>query len=115
MAKEWAKSFYKSKAWQETRAWVLHRDGMACVRCRERGLIIPAEEVHHIIHLTKDNIGDKKISLNPDNLISLCYSCHKKEHEEERVESLNKDNNQKTFTVDYVFNERGELTPRGYS
>lgn len=112
MAKEWAKSFYKSKAWQETRAWVLHRDRMACVRCRERGLIVPAEEVHHIIHLTKDNIRDRNISLNPRNLISLCYSCHKKEHEEERVQAMNKDTSKPSFTVDYVFDKSGNLVKR---
>ena len=40
----------------------------------------PAEEVHHIIKLTPANIDDPEISLNLDNLVSLCHDCHAKRH-----------------------------------
>lgn len=73
MAKQWAKAFYNSKAWRGTRAYVLNRDRYTCAYCYGR-----AEEVHHVIELTPTNIGDVNISLNPDNLISLCGECHKK-------------------------------------
>jgi hypothetical protein len=35
-------------------------------------------EVHHIIELTPENIGDQTVAINPDNLISLCHNCHTK-------------------------------------
>jgi 5-methylcytosine-specific restriction protein A len=46
-----------------------------CEKCEERGLIVPAAEVHHI----------REISLAPDlaldfnNLESLCKTCHSQE------------------------------------
>jgi len=52
----------------------LRRDLYTCAYCSSR-----AEEVHHIIELTPENISDPTITLNPDNLISLCHNCHTKE------------------------------------
>lgn len=52
---------------------MLRRDLYTCVYCYAR-----AEEVHHVIELTPDNINDISIALNPDNLISLCHDCHTK-------------------------------------
>jgi len=74
MAREFAKAFYKSKEWQQVRDFVLKRDAYLC-RCGA-----PAVDVHHIIHLTPQNIMDPTISLNPENLISLCKDCHYAEH-----------------------------------
>lgn len=73
MAKVWAKSFYDSRAWKDCRRAVLRRDLFTCRDCSAR-----ASEVHHIIELTPENIADQSIALNPDNLISLCHSCHDK-------------------------------------
>ncbi len=73
MAKEWARRFYNSKAWKECRRFILRRDMYTCAHCHAR-----AEEVHHIIGLTPDNIRDASIALNPNNLISLCHDCHTK-------------------------------------
>ena len=74
MAKEWAKAFYNSMAWQQVRREVLRRDRYTCCRCASR-----AEEVHHIQELTPENIIDINISLNINNLESLCHDCHTKE------------------------------------
>ena len=71
MAKEWAKSFYNSKAWRSVRAYVLRRDLYTCTMCTDR-----ASEVHHKEELTAENITDP-MALNPDNLTSLCSRCHK--------------------------------------
>lgn len=73
MAKEWARSFYNSKLWKSVRLEVLRRDHYTCAECFSR-----AEEVHHIIELTPENITDARISLNPDNLRCLCHDCHTK-------------------------------------
>ena len=76
MAQEWAKAFYKSQIWKDARAHALKRDHY---RCRDCGAL--AEEVHHEIWLTKENINDPNVSVNVDNLVSLCYKCHKNRHE----------------------------------
>lgn len=73
MAKSFARALYKSGAWGAVRREVLRRDHYTCQDCEGR-----AEEVHHIIELTPDNVNDKMIALNPDNLISLCHNCHTK-------------------------------------
>ena len=71
MAKEWAKSFYKSRAWRQLRAEILRRDMFTCEECGAR-----ATEVHHEIELTPGNIDDPAIALNPKLLHSLCHDCH---------------------------------------
>lgn len=78
--KEFAKKFYKSKQWQIIRETAIKRDRYLCVDCMRAGIITPAEEVHHIIELTPENINDPSISLNLDNLVSLCRECHQKRH-----------------------------------
>lgn len=71
MAKEWARKFYRSKAWRTLRAEVLHRDLYSCEECGGR-----ATEVHHAIPLTPENIDDPTVALNPALLHSLCHDCH---------------------------------------
>lgn len=78
--KEFAKGFYRTKAWQSVRNFVMSRDGRLCQDCLAKGKITAAEEVHHIIELTPDNINDPSVALNPDNLVSLCRECHKLRH-----------------------------------
>ena len=73
MAKEYSKAFYNSKLWKNCRREVLRRDLYTCAYCHAR-----ASEVHHKIELTPANINDINISLNPDNLVSLCHDCHTK-------------------------------------
>jgi hypothetical protein len=75
MARSFSKAFYKSRQWEEVRTFVLMRDRYICQRCGR-----PAQEVHHKIHLSPENIWDPKITLNPDNLISLCKECHFAQH-----------------------------------
>lgn len=72
MAKEWARAFYASTEWETARHLALVRDGFTCQRCGGH-----AEEVHHKEELTKQNIKDPNVSLNPNNLESLCSACHK--------------------------------------
>lgn len=75
MAKEFAKSFYNSKLWKQTREYILKRDNYLCVKCGK-----PASDVHHIVELTPQNINDKRIAVNPDNLQCLCKDCHNEQH-----------------------------------
>lgn len=77
---DWAVSFYSSSAWRSIREAAKKRDHYLCVDCLRAGKITPAEEVHHIIPLTPENINDTNITLNLDNLVSVCRECHKARH-----------------------------------
>ena len=65
--KAFAKAFYESAAWRRTRAYILKRDAGLCVRCGAPGCI-----VHHKTELTPRNIDDPMITLNEDNLETVC-------------------------------------------
>ncbi len=94
MAKEFAKSFYRSDAWKRTRnAYVRFRFGI-CERCGAAGDI-----VHHKIYLTPRNIGNPHIALDFKNLELLCQDCHNKEHG--KCEKR------------YAFDEHGNVIPPG--
>ncbi|MCM1220562.1 MAG: HNH endonuclease [Lachnospiraceae bacterium] len=69
--REFAKAFYESPAWRSTRAYILKRDAGLCVRCGALGVI-----VHHKRPLTPGNIDDPLVSLNENNLETLCRACH---------------------------------------
>lgn len=71
VAHSFSLAFYTSKAWRSVRREVMRRDSYTCRDCSSR-----AEECHHIIPLTPSNIDDYSISLNPDNLVGLCHTCH---------------------------------------
>lgn len=106
MAREFAKSFYHSKQWAETRDYCLKRDKYLCVRCGK-----PAEEVHHIVHLSPKNIGDVNVTMNPDNLICLCRDCHFEIHEEDKRAGTQKYNasHKSDCNDDLIFDENGYL------
>lgn len=80
MSKEYAKKFYKSKSWADVRALVWQRDKGLCQRCLSKGIIKEANTIHHIVPITLENISDPEITLNPDNLTTLCHDCHAAVH-----------------------------------
>ncbi len=97
MAKQYAKKFYNSKAWQKCRASFIGKriikDGGVCQHCNdELGYI-----VDHIVEITPENINDIDIILNHHNLQYLCLVCH----------------NKKTFNKkkSLLFDERGQPVP----
>lgn len=96
--KEFAKRFYKSKAWQSTRLAYLKSKGGLCERCLKKGLYVPAEIVHHKIYIDERSINDPMVTLNWDNLEAVCRACHEGEH----------DKRKRRYTVD----EYGRLTTR---
>lgn len=99
MARNFSKSFYNSKEWNNVRTAVLMRDKYLCQHCGR-----PATEVHHIIHLTPDNVHDPAVSMNMDNLVSLCRDCHFEEHKGEHGKGL-----QTRESYEYTFDENGML------
>ncbi|MGC3792034.1 HNH endonuclease [Priestia aryabhattai] len=78
-----SRAFYKSKEWLKCRELVMQRDNYLCQECLANQEITKADMVHHIEELV--DAPDK--ALNMDNLISLCHSCHNKEHHERNNKS----------------------------
>lgn len=79
--KEFARTFYSSKAWQRTRAAYAKSKHNLCEVCLAKGMIKPCEIVHHKIELTPDNIDDPDITLNWNNLQCLCREHHAEVHD----------------------------------
>ncbi len=77
---------YKSRRWDKVRRIVLIRDNYLCQVCLRRGLVTPANTVHHKVELRKDI--SKAFDL--DNLESICPSCHNKEHPERNSKDKSK-------------------------
>ena len=75
MARPFAESFYKSTAWERTRAAFLTSKHWACERCGN-----PATVAHHKVHLSPRNINNPQVSLSWDNLEALCVNCHAEVH-----------------------------------
>lgn len=78
--KDYAETFYKSKAWQKCRESYAASVGGLCERCKANGIIKPGEIVHHKKHITPNNINDPNITLNYNNLELLCRDCHGEKH-----------------------------------
>lgn len=91
--KPWAEKFYSSQAWRDLRSYCLKRDAYLCQDCQKAGKLTAAEEVHHIKPITQSNITNPAITLNANNCVSLCKSCHKKRHKGRSTTS-------KRYTVD---------------
>lgn len=66
-------SFYKTKQWIRTRAYIVDRDKNECQPCKDRGLVtINNLIVHHIEPIEfKPNAA-----LDENNLITVCIGCH---------------------------------------
>jgi len=75
MAQEYAVAFYKSKAWERCRDGFMKSKYYICERCG--GIAVIA---HHKKHITPENINDPNITLDWNNLKSVCIECHNKEH-----------------------------------
>lgn len=103
MAREFAKTFYKSKAWLQCRsAYIAKRkaiDGGLCESCHER----PGCIVHHKIELTPYNINNPDISLGHSNLKYDCIECHNQEN--------GRGSHEVPGLVQYVFGVNGEVIP----
>ena len=84
--------FYHSAEWKRLRKAVLQRDHGMCCDCMDRmraGIGIKprrATMVHHVIPRSER----PDLSLNMDNLRSLCNDCHEKNHPERRSKKKRK-------------------------
>lgn len=80
MARDFAKGFYKSKAWKECRAAYFKAARGLCERCLSKGVYKPGEIVHHKEHISPENIHDPKVLLDWNNLQLVCRDCHAELH-----------------------------------
>ena len=90
------RKFYKSDKWKIARAIKIASANGICQECNKN----PGTEVHHIIHLTPNNICDPTITVNQENLKLLCNECHNKVHC--RFQGKSK----------YYFDEEGNFLPK---
>ena len=74
--REFAKGFYKSRAWQRTSRAYAKSVGGLCERCAAKGLPVAGQIVHHRTPLTPENIHDTAVTLAWSNLELLCRDCH---------------------------------------
>ena len=70
---------YRSKRWQKLRHFKLIQNPL-CERCLQRGYYNAAKIIHHKEYVTDLNYEDDNVFFNIDNLESLCFDCHQKEH-----------------------------------
>lgn len=80
MARDFAKQFYCSAAWDKCRkSFIAERiatDGGFCQQCGSNlGFI-----VHHKVKLTPENIKDPRVALAHSNLMFVCLDCHNMIH-----------------------------------
>lgn len=101
--RDFAYSFYHSSAWRSVRAQALDRDHHLCQRCMSLGVVTPAVIVHHVKHITPANVADPRITLDLDNLTSLCRECHAIVHGFDHAATRE----------DVAFDADGNLVPRG--
>ncbi len=88
-------SFYNSKEWADCKAQVLHErikaDGtIVCEHCGKPILkgFNPNEKnnknaivFHHKVYLNSTNVNDASVSINPENIAILHWSCHNEVHQ----------------------------------
>lgn len=79
--KDFARKFYSSQAWKDTREAYAKSKGYLCEPCLAKGIYKPSEIIHHKIILTPDNIDDPNVTLNWSNLECVCRDCHAAIHD----------------------------------
>ena len=92
------------------RSYILMRDKYRCTMCGGADAL----EVHHIKHLSPENINDAMVTLNDANLTTLCRDCHFKVHERDKVfgsQQYAEKHSAGDCDADFRFDENGYLVP----
>lgn len=104
MAREFAKSFYRSKSWKQCREYIFNKYHGLCDECGA-----PGEEVHHIEWLKPSNINNPRITLGEANLVLLCKDCHFNIHRKSNPLSKNFNKRKPITNNGTYFDEEGNL------
>lgn len=72
---------YNSARWRELRQLKFQQNPL-CETCLKKGIIKPADDIHHIVSFmsTSDSIQRRFLAFDFDNLMSLCDECHQEIH-----------------------------------
>ena len=73
--------YYNTKQWKNLRNYYIRRNPL-CEICLSKGIVKPAEEVHHIRPFMMGTTDEERYKLltDEDNLMSLCRECHDEVH-----------------------------------
>lgn len=79
------KKFYSTDPWLSFRQQIILsrmvNGRVICENCGKQIVVSKHIQVHHTpIELTEENYKDTSISLNPDNVVVWCHTCHNKYH-----------------------------------
>lgn len=88
--REQKRKFYRSKDWKSMRKAILERDNYECQICKEKGLVTTdtneysysakRKKIQLIVHHIKELEHYPELALDPDNLQTVCVSCHERIH-----------------------------------
>lgn len=70
---------YNSTAWKKLRD-TYYKSHPICEKCLEKGVITPAEDIHHIRSPFRNGVINYGLLLDPDNLMAVCKKCHQEIH-----------------------------------
>lgn len=71
---------YNTTRWRKLREAKLMEQPL-CELCQAKGIITPAEDIHHIdSFMSYEGMKRKEKAYNYNNLQSICKECHQKEH-----------------------------------
>jgi 5-methylcytosine-specific restriction protein A len=72
---------YNSERWRKLRKLKFSYNPL-CELCQKEGIVISAEDIHHIISfMSADDIEQRyHLAYDFDNLLSLCKVCHQRLH-----------------------------------
>lgn len=73
--------YYNTKQWKNLRNYYIRRHPL-CEICLSKGIVKPANEVHHLRKFLDGKTDEERWQLltSEDNLMSLCYECHDEIH-----------------------------------
>lgn len=79
--KEERKVIYDTARWRKLRLAHLQQYPL-CQLCQQKGKVVSAIDIHHIISFmsTNDHLKRMYLAYSPDNLMSLCKECHQQMH-----------------------------------
>lgn len=89
--RELRREAYNSTAWRKLRLAHIKTQPL-CQRCLAKGIVKPADHVHHKESPFRNGEVDWTLLLDPANLESICAECHGVEHgrEESPEETIEK-------------------------